>query len=78
MRLSIPSITLKRNCNPAPSSNHFKKNSTMNISFSIVPVVSLIAGTVILIYPRLLSTIVAVYLILVGLIGLLGGGNLLR
>ncbi len=50
----------------------------MQISLSIVPIVSLIAGIVILIYPRLLSTIVAVYLILVGLIGLLGAGNLLR
>jgi hypothetical protein len=50
----------------------------MHITFSIVPIVSLIAGIVILIFPRMLSTIVAVYLILVGLIGLLGAGNLLR
>jgi hypothetical protein len=43
---------------------------------SIGPVVSLIAGILILIVPRLLNMIVAIYLILIGLIGLLGTGNL--
>jgi hypothetical protein len=37
--------------------------------------VSLLAGILILVVPRLLSTIVAVYLIIVGLIGLLGAGG---
>lgn len=50
----------------------------MNITLSLVPVVSLIAGILILIIPRLLSTIVAIYLILVGLVGLFGTGNFLR
>jgi hypothetical protein len=36
----------------------------------IAPLVSLIAGILILIVPRLLNYIVAIYLILVGLIGL--------
>jgi hypothetical protein len=36
------------------------------------PVVALLAGILILIMPRLLNYIVAVYLILIGLIGLLG------
>lgn len=36
----------------------------------IVPVVSIIAGVLILIQPRLLNYIVAVYLILAGLLGL--------
>ncbi|HKX17578.1 MAG TPA: DUF3096 domain-containing protein [bacterium] len=36
------------------------------------PLVALIAGVLILIIPRLLNYIVALYLILVGLIGLLG------
>jgi hypothetical protein len=35
---------------------------------------ALIAGILILIVPRLLSYIVAIYLIIVGLIGLFGGG----
>ena len=41
------------------------------------PAVSLIAGILILIAPRLLNFIVAIYLIIIGLIGLfLGGGGL--
>ena len=36
----------------------------------ISPIVALIAGILILIVPRLLSFIVAIYLIIVGLIGL--------
>lgn len=50
----------------------------MNINLSIVPVVSLVAGIMILIIPRLLSTIVAIYLIMVGLVGLFGSGTFLR
>ena len=50
----------------------------MNISLQLVPIVSLLAGILILIMPRLLSTIVAVYLIMVGLVGLFGSGNFLR
>jgi hypothetical protein len=44
----------------------------MNISITLIPVVSLIAGILILVMPRLLSTIVAIYLIVVGLVGLSG------
>jgi hypothetical protein len=40
--------------------------------------VSLIAGVLILVIPRLLNYIVALYLIIIGLIGLFGTGNLLR
>ena len=47
----------------------------MNIQFSLAPLVSLIAGILILIVPRLLNYIVAVYLIVIGLIGLFGAGN---
>ena len=50
----------------------------MNITASLVPVVSLVAGIMILIIPRLLSTIVAIYLIMVGLVGLFGTGHFLR
>ena len=39
---------------------------------SYSPIIALLAGILILIMPRLLNYIVAVYLILVGLIGLLG------
>jgi hypothetical protein len=47
----------------------------MNIQLSLAPLVSLIAGILILIMPRLLNYIVAVYLIVIGLIGLFGAGN---
>lgn len=47
----------------------------MNITLSLGPLVSLIAGILILIMPRLLNYIVAVYLIVIGVIGLTGAGN---
>lgn len=50
--------------------------NTMNLSHSIGPVVSLIAGILILLIPRLLNYIVAIYLIVIGLIGLFGTGSL--
>ena len=42
----------------------------MSLNMSIGPLVSLIAGILILIVPRLLNYIVAIYLIVIGLIGL--------
>ena len=47
----------------------------MNINFSIGPLISLLAGILILVMPRLLNYIVALYLIIIGLLGLLGTGN---
>jgi hypothetical protein len=47
----------------------------MNFVLSIGPLAALIAGILILIVPRLLNYIVAVYLILVGLVGLFGVGG---
>ncbi len=47
----------------------------MNISLTLAPLVSLIAGILILVVPRLLHTIVGVYLILIGLMGLFGASN---
>ncbi len=44
----------------------------MNISLSLAPLVSLLPGILILIVPRLLNFIVAVYLIVVGVLGLVG------
>lgn len=39
----------------------------------IGPLIALIAGVLILIMPRLLNYIVALYLIIIGLLGLFGG-----
>jgi Protein of unknown function (DUF3096) len=44
----------------------------MNIVLIIAPLISLIAGILILIIPRLLNYIVALYLIIIGLIGIFG------
>ncbi len=44
----------------------------MNISLSLAPLVSLLAGILILIVPRLLNFIVAAYLIVVGVLCLVG------
>jgi hypothetical protein len=52
------------------------KDAHMNMTMSIAPLVALIAGILILIAPRLLNFIVAIYLIVIGLLGLLGSGNL--
>jgi hypothetical protein len=48
----------------------------MSINLSLAPLVSLIAGILILAVPRLLNYIVAIYLIVIGLIGLFGANNI--
>jgi len=50
----------------------------MNLHLVLTPLVSLIAGILILVMPRLLNYIVAIYLIVIGLIGLFGTGNFMR
>ena len=44
----------------------------MTLHLSIGPLVSLIAGILILIMPKLLNVFVALYLIVMGILGLLG------
>jgi len=46
----------------------------MNMTLSLAPIVALIAGILILIVPRMLNYIVAIYLIVIGLLGLFGTG----
>jgi hypothetical protein len=46
----------------------------VNVNLSLAPLVALIAGILILVMPRLLNYIVALYLIVIGLLGLFGGG----
>jgi hypothetical protein len=55
---------------------HHHPERLMNIHLAIGPLLSLIAGIMILVVPRLLSYIVAIYLIAMGLIGLFGTGLL--
>ena len=48
----------------------------MNIHLSLTPLISLLAGILILVMTRLLNYIVAIYLILIGLVGLFGAGSM--
>jgi hypothetical protein len=42
----------------------------LNLHLSVGPIASLVAGILILVVPRLLNYIVAIYLLLIGLLGL--------
>jgi hypothetical protein len=44
----------------------------MSLHLSVGPLIALIAGILILVIPRLLNYIVALYLIVIGLLGLFG------
>ena len=48
----------------------------MNLTLTWGPLISLIAGVLILLIPRLLNYIVAIYLIVIGVMGLFGVGNM--
>ncbi|HSX90352.1 MAG TPA: DUF3096 domain-containing protein [Pseudomonas sp.] len=48
------------------------------MNLALTPLISLIAGILILIMPRLLNYIVAIYLIVIGLVGIFGGSLNLR
>ena len=48
----------------------------MNLHLALTPIISLLAGILILAVPRLLNYIVAIYLIAIGLIGLFGAGQM--
>lgn len=48
----------------------------MNLHLALTPLISLLAGILILVMPKLLNFIVAIYLIVIGLVGLFGAGTL--
>jgi hypothetical protein len=53
------------------ATGYFKEKQDMSLTLvTITPLVALIAGILILIMPRLLNYIVAIYLIVIGVIGL--------
>jgi len=47
------------------------------MALTLAPIISLIAGILILLIPRLLNYIVAIYLIVIGIIGILGDANVI-
>ena len=46
------------------------------MNLQLAPIASLLAGVLIFVMPRMLNYIVAIYLIVIGLIGLIGTGSL--
>jgi hypothetical protein len=60
----------------SPGGFFYARKSEMNVA--LTPLISLIAGILILIMPRLLNYIVAVYLIVIGIVGLFGGVSVPR
>jgi len=59
-----------------PDPGYPNKGKHMNMTLSLTPIVSLIAGILILTMPRLLNYIVAIYLITIGVLGLLGANGI--
>jgi hypothetical protein len=55
-------------------SSTLQRRNTMNLHLTLGPIVALIAGILILLMPKMLNYIVAIYLILVGILGLVGQG----
>lgn len=45
---------------------------SVHLNLQLIPVISLVAGVLILVRPKLLNYIVAIYLIAVGVLGLIG------
>jgi hypothetical protein len=58
-----------------PKPEQPEKGARMNVNLTLAPLVALIAGILILVVPRLLNYIVAIYLIIIGLIGIFGTGS---
>ena len=46
----------------------------MNLHVTLAPIIALLAGILILVRPRMLAYIVAIYLIVIGVLGLVGSG----
>jgi hypothetical protein len=70
-RLAIPEPRQQLSCSPRFDFDSHQPESSMTITAANIPaIVALVAGIFILIMPRLLNYIVAIYLIFVGLVGL--------
>lgn len=62
-----------RGASPSDFAIYCRDGNAMHTFTNWSPLVSLIAGILILVVPRLLNYIVAIYLIVIGLLGLFGG-----
>jgi len=59
-----------------PPTQKCRQGFDMNMQLSLAPIIALLAGILILVQPRLLNYIVAIYLIVIGLIGLFGASGM--
>jgi hypothetical protein len=59
-----------RRCRTVARHEVFEESDMTISTLALTPLISLIAGVLILVMPRLLNYIVAIYLIVVGLLGL--------
>jgi hypothetical protein len=67
--LRVESFSSPRDEGRKPIKN--KEVSSMFMYMSFQPIFALIAGILILIFPRLLNYIIALYLIIIGIVGLI-------
>lgn len=44
----------------------------MQLNLELTPIVSLVAGVLILIFPKILNYVIALYLIVIGILGFVG------
>jgi hypothetical protein len=57
---------------PRLGENGERPRNLVNIHLGLTPLISLLAGILILVMPKLLNYIIAFYLIAIGIIGILG------
>lgn len=53
-----------------------KRRLLLNVQLGLAPIISLLAGILILVMPKLLNYIIAIYLIVIGLVGMFGAGHM--
>ena len=75
MCASVPSSADRSRIYAQQTSTTNAKDSTVNMQLSLAPIIALLAGILILVQPRLLNDIVAIYLIVIGLLGLFGASG---
>ena len=71
---SQATVRSTRNLTFAVHTGQYNIGAHLNLHLSLTPLISLLAGILILVMPKLLNFIVAIYLIVVGLLGLFGAG----
>jgi DUF3096 family protein len=69
-RFGLTASRNKRRTGPPARITSTRRGPAMNLHLALSPLIALVAGILILVMPRLLNFIVAIYLIIVGVLGL--------